>query len=172
MDVKWAMASRFPWLEIAMNDAYAQVFKVTPQPITFSRSGGRLDPNTAGNVAVNFLSHPDISWAEDGTLQYPWAGVYQAPGLVSAPWTRNPPSPLPSSPEHEWVIVRGGPAKYEHARWLTGRYLSEVMGVGLLREDDWLAVEPGASEENRSWTSSRDRVISQRSSTAIEASGG
>lgn len=146
LDVKWAMASRFPWLELALNDSYTQSF-ATFQPISFSRSGGRLEPHIAEYVASSFMSHPNIAWADNSPVPYPWATVYGIPGPVLAPWARTPMSGFPASPQKEWTVIDDQPTQYEHARWLTGTYLTDIMSPQLLREDDWIIVEPGMDEE-------------------------
>jgi len=148
LDVKWAMASRFPWLELALNDSYTQSFATFP-PVSFSRSGGRLEPHVAENVASNFLSHPNIAWAENAPVPYPWSNVYGIPGPVSSPWARDPMPGFLVSPQKQWTVVHDQPTQYEHTRWLTGVYLMDVMSPQLLREDDWITVEPGMDEEKR-----------------------
>jgi hypothetical protein len=148
LDVKWAMASRFPWLEFALNDSYTQSFAAFP-PVSFSRSGGRLEPHIAESVASNFMSHPNIAWAENAPVPYPWSNVYATPGQVPSPWAPDRIPGFPVSPQKEWTVVHGQPAQYEHTRWLTGTYLTDVMSPQLLREDDWITVEPGMDEEKR-----------------------
>jgi len=149
MDVRWAMASQFPWLETAMNDAYSQAFLSQPPPIAFSKLGGRLEPHVAEQVASNFLSHPNIHWAEGQPISYPWAAVYNVQGAIPPPWVPDPAQPILASPQKEWAMVHDQPAQYEHTRWLNGPYLTEVMGLELLREDDWIAVDSRADEESR-----------------------
>ena len=149
VDVKWAMASRFPWLETALNDSYSQAFLSQPSPIAVSKSGGRLEPPIAEQVASNFLSHPAVHWADGQAVSYPWAIVYNAAGAIPPPWVPNPGSAIPMSPQNEWTIVHDQPNHYEHTRWLNGPYLAHVMGIKLLREDDWIAIDSRAGEETQ-----------------------
>jgi hypothetical protein len=148
VDVKWALAARYPWLESALNDACTQAFMLAALPISLSRSG-RLEPEVAEQVAANFLGHPNISWTDGTSLPYPWGNVFVTAGSPPAPWVRAGAQPLPASPAPEWAIVHEQPTRYEHTKWLTGSILADIMGVGLLREDDWIMAEPGADEEEQ-----------------------
>lgn len=113
------------------------------------RSGGRLPPPVAEYVASSFMGHPNIAWTENGPVPYPWSNAHSVPGSVPPPWAPDRTAGLPVAEQKEWAIVHNQPSQYEHARWLTGRYLSDVMGHQPLHEDDWLVTEPGMDEEQR-----------------------
>lgn len=146
-DVILAMASRFPWLEMALTDAYYGGMRPLPAGLW---AGARLDPTIAEQVARNFLSHPNIQWSSGEQLLEPWQKAFAITDLTLAPWAGDRAPILLKSPEAEWVKVSDQSTRYEHARWLTGRFLNDTMGAQKLRQDDWIFEKAGHVAQQQS----------------------
>ncbi|MEH2537195.1 MULTISPECIES: hypothetical protein [unclassified Bradyrhizobium] len=104
--IRWAFAHRYPWLERAHAEAYANVTSQR-NAVVVSRHG-RLgyphapgDPNTGIELLKEFLQR-----------------VQQPPV----------PVPTPAEPE-EWVVVDPATNTQEHARWINAEELELVLGA-------------------------------------------
>jgi hypothetical protein len=120
-EVRWALANRYPWLEVAFARAYATAFTDTPQDMPRASTHwdpltGRLDVNIASKIASTFL----------GNLQLP---VVLSPNAESEPQL-----PLGKEPG-EWVFLRpqrtGDPTVWERAVWLDAGVLKRILGKAL-----------------------------------------
>jgi hypothetical protein len=104
--IRWAFAQRYPWLERAYAEAYANVTSQR-NAVVVSRHG-RLgyphapgDPNAGIELLKEFLQR-----------------VQQPPV----------PVPTPAEPE-EWVVVDPATNTQEHARWINAEELELVLGA-------------------------------------------
>jgi len=124
--LRWALARRFPWLEIAFARAYAETASnmngVLPTPLTaqaeygfIAADTGGLAPWSAGQLVGRFIE----------SLQVP-APVAAPPPPPLAPAVPVPP-PLPpiATPDSEWVTLKN--ERKERAQWITSRLLRELL---------------------------------------------
>ena len=102
--VRWALARRYPWLERAYAEAYAQVlgnqnvFVVDPRgKLGFQFS--QQDPGPSIELLREFLQRIE-----------------------------SPPAPLPAHEAKEWVALDSTPPVSEHASWLDGELLDDLLG--------------------------------------------
>jgi hypothetical protein len=134
--VRWTLAQRYPWLDSALEQAYADTAPPVISP------AGAVDSNSAQQIGQAFLSN----------IQMP-AGK---PGQAS--------QPPPPSPDHDpgqpvvgcrpgWVPVQKVPGQQEqdlceHGEWLDGPRVRHLLGTSL-QEDAWVKDDPDASEEEQ-----------------------
>jgi hypothetical protein len=101
--LRWRLARRFAWFETTLMDAEQDAWR-------------------SGNVAIT---------TDTGRLESTVAGIGQTPAaaILTGFIQRNQNPPAPGNPE--WVDL--GMGKWEHARWLTGETLVELLGDALDR---------------------------------------
>jgi len=102
--VRWALARRYPWLERAYAEAYAQI--LGKQNVFVVDSQGKLgfqysqqDPGPSIELLREFLQRIE-----------------------------SPPAPLPDHEEKEWIALDASPPVSEHASWLDGELLEDLLG--------------------------------------------
>lgn len=107
--LRWCLARRYPWLEAAYANAYAQL-----------------------------LERPDVAVADaDGALRSTWGPGDAGPSvdLMRGFLERVQGVPAPAQ-DPDWVEIEGDPGTapvVEHAHWLDGRLLEELLGAELHR---------------------------------------
>jgi len=117
--LRWALARRYPWLEVAFARAYAEVSPTgqpnqLPAPLTVQSSAafitsetGGLEPHTAAQLVGRFIA----------AIQRPAT----SPPLL--PPGAAPPQPPVADPE--WVTLKNGPD--ERSQWVTRALLRELL---------------------------------------------
>ena len=128
--VRWTLAQRYPWLESALERAYANTGHLV---IT---SAGAVDPNSAQQIGRAFLT--EIQGGVGGQGQVP-----QPP--LPSPVT-DPAQPVVDC-KPGWVPVPGTEF-CEHGEWLDGPRVRHLLSTNL-QEDAWVKDDPDASEEER-----------------------
>jgi hypothetical protein len=105
--IRWALAKRYPWFEQGYTDAHSTI--TSQQNALIVSSDGRLgyqfapgDPGPSIELIREFLQR------------------IQAPPL---------PFPVPSDPD--WVLLDSASNTYEHAAWISGEQLEEILGGDL-----------------------------------------
>lgn len=126
--VKWALASYYPWLEAALNQAYGSLFGTGFPPPAMSPPRGSLEPSVAALIVTSFMN--DLRIRQPG-------GASPDPSIGVRP------------NRDQWVSLTGQPPMQEHSQWLDGARLADVLGSSVLREDDWLVDDPKDNEQEQ-----------------------
>ena len=131
--VRWGLAHHYPWLEEALESAYAsQGPNYLRQKDAISATGA-VSPWVAQEIGRAFLR------------------------AIQAPLPPATPSPQVTSPREpiaeEWVPVpatKGLPAQdlHEHGEWLGGAHIEAILGAAL-QQDAWVTDDPSVSDENQ-----------------------
>jgi hypothetical protein len=105
--IRWALARRYPWLEQAYAGAYSTITSQQNSLIVSNR--GRLgyqfapaDPGPSIELLREFLQRVQV-----------------------------PPVPLPVPGDPDWVLLDTVSNTYEHASWISGGQLEEILGGDL-----------------------------------------
>ena len=107
--IRWSLAMRYPWLEHAYADAYSMITQPNqgwPQGAVIVSRQGRL----------GYQHNPTSA---EGSVEL----LKQFLERIQAPPS---PHPIPEDIE-EWVVVDPGTNTHEHARWLNGELLEELL---------------------------------------------
>jgi hypothetical protein len=116
--VRWALARRYPWLEMAFAKAYFNT-----SGLRILSTTGALDREVAQEVVYHYLSNPNIQQ------------------LL-------PPNTSPNPDDDEWEFRRteDGLQLWEHAKWLDATLLGQDLSDILQRDESaWLVESPTSS---------------------------
>jgi hypothetical protein len=127
--LRWALARRYPWLETAYADAYSTVLKYSQVVSSEGRLGSpgfRSDPGPSLHLLHQFLA----------SIQSP-----PQPSPVLSPGS---PAIGASGAPPEWVVVSPESNTFEHAQWITGELLEDLLGPDLTVS---AVTDPGAATQ-------------------------
>lgn len=136
--IRWALARRYPWFEQAYADAYSTI--TSQQNAIIVSNQGRLgyeyeprDPSPSIDLLNEFLQR-----------------------------IQAPPAPPPTPTElDDWVLIDSPTQTYEHAQWIDGGELEEILGFDFHRptinSSDLTAMK--SSEQLRAFLAIPERFI-------------
>jgi hypothetical protein len=136
--VRWALARRYPWLETAYADAYSVVIKNCAVVSNEGRLGFSFNPSDPGpalQLLQQFLANVQL---QPPPAPLPAGAPAPAPPLPASP----PLIPPPPEPASDWVLVSEVAYTYEHATWITGELLENVLRPDLVVSS---VTDPGAA---------------------------
>ena len=125
--LRWALAQRYPWLEVAFARAYAETASgnndVLPTPRTamadqrfIASNTGGLEPWSAAQLVARFI--------ESLQVQTPTPAPTSAPLAPPAPAAPAASTAI-ATPESEWVTLKG--ERKERAQWVRSKLLRELL---------------------------------------------